>query len=219
MPKIKIFLTLFIILSLFTANVYASLSVHPEQIQETLIIGQNNSTLLHIKNIGPTSILEYQVSASEKWVIIKPIIGEVKVNETADIEINIDVSQLQQGTYNAYIVVSDPHHGPTKIPIEVTVNAITDVNESSENNSLSLMAFPNPFNSSTKINYVLSIRQRVSIDVFDINGNKVKSLVNEIQDEGNYYFQFDATELSGDIYFLTIKTPTISVIKKLFLKN
>ena len=65
--------------------------------------------------------------------------------------------------------------------------------------------YPNPFNPSTTINYALPKASDVSIDVFDILGKKVASLVNQRKTAGNHTVQFQAANLSSGVYFYTLR--------------
>ncbi len=65
--------------------------------------------------------------------------------------------------------------------------------------------YPNPFNPSTTINYALPKASDVSIDVFNILGKKVASLVNQRKTAGNHSAQFKAANLSSGVYFYTLR--------------
>lgn len=65
--------------------------------------------------------------------------------------------------------------------------------------------YPNPFNPSTTINYALPKASDVSIDVFNILGKKVASLVNQRKTAGNHSVQFQASNLSSGVYFYTLR--------------
>jgi O-glycosyl hydrolase len=60
--------------------------------------------------------------------------------------------------------------------------------------------YPNPFNPDTTIEYQVSDKSRVVIDVFDTLGKKVDTLVNEVKPAGNYSVHFSPHELAGGVY-------------------
>jgi photosystem II stability/assembly factor-like uncharacterized protein len=75
------------------------------------------------------------------------------------------------------------------------------VGQSPSANSFTLAQnYPNPFNPSTTINYSLSERGLVTIDVFDVLGRKIETLINEMTSAGSHNLRFDATNLPSGIY-------------------
>ena len=61
------------------------------------------------------------------------------------------------------------------------------------NNYILYQNYPNPFNPSTKIGYKLKERGYVKLYVYDIKGELVSVLVNEVQEAGYYEVDFSAT--------------------------
>jgi len=77
--------------------------------------------------------------------------------------------------------------------------------------------FPNPFNSSTVINYQLYKPGFVSLKVFDILGNEIKSFVNEEKSPGTYKEVFDASQLSSGFYIVSLTVNSNSSFNKILL--
>jgi hypothetical protein len=77
--------------------------------------------------------------------------------------------------------------------------------------------YPNPFNPTTIINYQLPKGGLVMLKVYDILGREVTSLVNEVQQAGNYSIPFDASKLSSGIYIYTIHANDFVQSKKMNL--
>jgi hypothetical protein len=77
--------------------------------------------------------------------------------------------------------------------------------------------FPNPFNSSTVISYSLSKPALVELNIYDILGNNVGTLVEEKQLAGNYNVPFEAKNLSSGIYFCGLSADGVSSGKKKML--
>ena len=68
--------------------------------------------------------------------------------------------------------------------------------------------YPNPFNPLTKIKYELKTPGFIKLNVYNINGKEVKTIVNEKQNTGVYEADFSATEygssLSSGVYFYSL---------------
>lgn len=77
--------------------------------------------------------------------------------------------------------------------------------------------FPNPFNPSTKINFGLKKSSNVEINVYNILGNKVATLVNEFKPAGNHSVLFNAKNLSSGIYFYKIVTNEFVQTRKMLM--
>ncbi len=77
--------------------------------------------------------------------------------------------------------------------------------------------YPNPFNPETTINYSLNNTGIVRLNVYDVLGRLVKSLVNENQMPGRYSVKFDGSNLSSGIYIYSISTGNSILTKKMLL--
>ena len=68
------------------------------------------------------------------------------------------------------------------------------------NNYILYQNYPNPFNPSTKIGYKLKERGYVKLYVYDIKGEQISVLVNEVQEAGYYEVEFNtAFSHSGEV--------------------
>ncbi len=96
---------------------------------------------------------------------------------------------------------------------------INDFNELPNNFKLR-QNYPNPFNSRTVISYSISKPASVELNVYDVLGTKVRTLVNECQDAGNHEVPFDPKNLSAGVYFYKLSVDGGSSEKKkmLFLR-
>ncbi len=97
------------------------------------------------------------------------------------------------------------------------------------NNYILYQNYPNPFNPSTKIGYKLKERGYVKLYVYDIKGELVSVLVNEVQDAGYYEVEFNAMvshsgevrNLASGVYIYQIfvsndnRIPVFSDVKKM----
>ena len=84
--------------------------------------------------------------------------------------------------------------------IRVSNPSITSVETESPvipSNFSLLQNYPNPFNPETLIQYEVPAEQRIAIDIFDILGNHVRTLVNEIQQPGIHTAVWNGTNDNG----------------------
>ncbi|ROL56836.1 T9SS C-terminal target domain-containing protein, partial [Bacteroidetes/Chlorobi group bacterium ChocPot_Mid] len=77
--------------------------------------------------------------------------------------------------------------------------------------------YPNPFNPKTRINYSVSTLGNVSLKVFDILGNLVAILVNEVKQPGTYEVDFNPSNLSSGIYFYSLQVNNSIKNKKMII--
>jgi hypothetical protein len=77
--------------------------------------------------------------------------------------------------------------------------------------------YPNPFNPSTGIRYQVPQVSDVRLDVFDMLGRKVSTLVNERQAAGSYQVNFNATNLASGTYFYRLQAGVFVETKKMLL--
>lgn len=77
--------------------------------------------------------------------------------------------------------------------------------------------YPNPFNPSTQISYTLPRAERVRLNVVDINGRHVRTLVDADQTAGSYEVSFDGLGLASGVYLYTLETSTFRKTMKMTL--
>jgi hypothetical protein len=77
--------------------------------------------------------------------------------------------------------------------------------------------YPNPFNPATKITYTLKDGARVKLEVFDIAGGLVATLVNDFQTAGRHEVTFDAKSLAAGIYFYRLHAGSFTETRRMLL--
>jgi hypothetical protein len=120
---------------------------------------------------------------------------------------------------------------PYWVDAQVINNYITGVADDKNVESPKYVQFqqnyPNPFNPVTKITFLIPHRSYVLLNVYDVLGNEVATLVNEEKPTGSYEVEFsaiggsasggDAYTLSSGIYIYQLRTLNFIETKKMIL--
>ncbi|MCF6171174.1 MAG: FG-GAP-like repeat-containing protein [Bacteroidales bacterium] len=81
--------------------------------------------------------------------------------------------------------------------------------------SANLSIAPNPANQSAVITFELPQNSRVRVSLFDLNGQGLKTLLNETRQAGRHQLKLNAGELPNGIYLLVLQSSFSSRVKKL----
>ena len=79
--------------------------------------------------------------------------------------------------------------------------------------------YPNPFNSKTKIGYRLENDAFVTINVYDVFGKKVSTLVNRNQSSGEHEVTFNGENLSTGVYFYVFQIGSYIEARRMILQR
>ncbi len=77
--------------------------------------------------------------------------------------------------------------------------------------------YPNPFNAATTIRYSQPEPTNVTIEIYDILGRKVETLVEGEKQAGNHQVSWDSDDASSGVYFFSIRTEEFSETKRMLL--
>jgi hypothetical protein len=77
--------------------------------------------------------------------------------------------------------------------------------------------YPNPFNPSTTIQYVLPKRSKVTLTVFNLLGKEVTNLVEGEKEAGFHEVQFDGSNLESGVYFCRVQAGGFTQTRKLMI--
>jgi len=77
--------------------------------------------------------------------------------------------------------------------------------------------FPNPFNPTTTIQFSLPKSGDVTLKIYNLLGEEVKTLIDDYKEIGNHSVQFNANNLPSGIYFYKLQAETYNQVKKMIL--
>jgi len=144
-------------------------------------------------------------------------------NGTAEMFTPYVTTKTKNCSQESSISVSDNNFTATLEGKSITTFVSSDYTVSTEDipvnpNGFNLLQnYPNPFNPSTMINYSISETTNVSLDVYDILGCHVQTLVNREQSPGIYKVEFNVSDVSSGIYIYRLKAGTFIDVKQMLL--
>jgi len=103
----------------------------------------------------------------------------------------------------------------------VTVNVVADIPTAIQITDVlqSWSVFPNPASGNALINYSLSIPATISIDLYDVLGNRLWQVVKDDQQGGEHNSGFDTRKLSNGVYILQIRAGDQIASQKIVVMN
>ncbi len=78
-------------------------------------------------------------------------------------------------------------------------------------------AYPNPFNPITNIEFYIPTESKIKLQIFDVKGKLISTLVDKRMRKGKYKTVFNATNLASGVYIYKLQSGNFSVSKKLIL--
>jgi len=131
-----------------------------------------------------------------------------------------DFTGMATANIAQYIISAAPAQAST-----VFVDNIYFYDANSVNNELTELPngftleqnYPNPFNPTTNIAFNLPVSGDVSLEVFNLQGQKVMTLVNGFKAAGAYTAAFDATNLASGVYVYRLVAGSNIQVKKMLL--
>jgi hypothetical protein len=129
----------------------------------------------------------------------------------------IDFWEENDGTWTAYaadfeqsLVTRWTNPGLTAIIVVDNGKALISEFELRQN-------YPNPFNPATKIPFRLRNSAHVKLVIYNVNGQVVKTLVNEGLPAGSYEYEFNANGMASGTYFYRITVDGSTLTKRMML--
>ncbi len=143
----------------------------------------------------------------------------------ANNEYTISFVSAQIGSFSGDIVITTNDTNNTQLVLPVTVYAY--ITNEDDNVSTPIVTqlkrnYPNPFNPETTISFDLNHNTFVSIQIYNIKGQRVKTLVNDVLNRGNHSVVWNGKDennrnVSSGVYFYKMTTDNYSAINKMLL--
>jgi len=101
----------------------------------------------------------------------------------------------------------------------VVVSSVAEEDPFLQSRAMLLRNHPNPFNSTTNVEFELPVHSYVSLRIFDVLGREVSTLVDGEKTSGRHQVLFDAKGLASGIYFSRLRAGDHVVTRKMILSQ
>ncbi len=110
-----------------------------------------------------------------------------------------------------------PLSGSDCVTIKESPIRVSPVASAGERVETGFAAYPNPFNAATVVSFVLATDSDVRLDVYDVLGRHVATLVDERLPAGEHNVSWDAAGWASGVYFARLATSNGSMTRKMVL--
>jgi hypothetical protein len=109
------------------------------------------------------------------------------------------------------------YSGDFEISEMIVANSSTEVPVSMLGKFALSAAYPNPFNPSTSISLHVPMESNVSVQVYDLSGRMISTLLSGVQDQGDYSLTWNAQEQASGMYLVRAETVGSVAVQKILL--
>jgi hypothetical protein len=187
--------------------------------------GSDGLTIAHNESYLKDSLAV--LISRHSWLSVKPTGGTIASNDFLDLQITVRTSDFPFGEFYAAIQIesNDPNERLVVVPVHLTVG-VTGMEAFRLNNLPSTIQltpnFPNPFNPSTTIGYALPADMMVELVVYNLLGQRLKTLTSGIQRAGYHSVKWDGTNeygssMASGVYIYRLKMDEDNLIRKMIL--
>ncbi|RKZ02394.1 hypothetical protein DRQ21_08875 [Candidatus Fermentibacteria bacterium] len=118
---------------------------------------------------------------------------------------------VPSGATTLYTGARKHNYGPVSAKIDVYPSAIEDAAEGIETVVLGVAVAANPVTGSTALNFSTPVTGHAVVQVFDLSGRTMATLVNEEVAAGNHSINWTPENISSGVYFVRLTTPAGTV--------
>ena len=159
----------------------------------------SDECVIEVMNNGSPLTFECEIKEGESWEIVPVIANQVKLDEAIYLNEQTQIN-FPSNVDRLILRKSTSPQTPTKFTL--------------------FPAHPNPFNPVTTIQFSIPNVETgygVSVQIFNITGRLVETLVDEKLTPGNHTVQWNATEFSSGVYFVNFQSSGFSKTQKILL--
>ncbi len=160
----------------------------------------------------------------EEYVVYRGGFDDLRIEDFDEIartsSTNYTDEDLQESTDYHYRLAAVSTDGLLTVPTDITwVQTVTSTLEEDAPLTFELREnYPNPFNPSTNIRYQIAEPSTVTLEVYNVMGQRVRTLVNnQEQQAGQYHIEFNADNLASGMYIYRIEAGDFRQTRQMML--
>ncbi|MDA3812686.1 MAG: T9SS type A sorting domain-containing protein, partial [Candidatus Cloacimonetes bacterium] len=193
------------------------------------LVGDGDPTTSNTVFIGPNTI-SGTVELLDGWGNVEDVVIEAGGETTNPFANGTYFIELEPGTYDVTATIAGYGSETIEDVVVIEGSATTGINfwlvTGSEDILISATQlnsnYPNPFNPVTNIAYSIKETGNVTIEVYNLKGQLVKMLINDVKETGDYTTIWDGTDscnnpVSSGVYFYKMKSGNYTETKKMIL--
>ncbi len=197
------------------------LKFSPDRMQDTLFQSNYYENTLNIRNMGRGNIyfsglIVDSLDNIVDWVKVSPEYGKIGTGESFTCKISLYAQELNPGNSEAILRIFDHTGRSHDIPLRFTLREL----KRNACNDFEIASFPNPFRDKIRIDFMVKIEQNIEIQIFDLQGNIIKSAYLGRKKAGANYFYWngennEGTQVPSGVYFLEISSEKYNCTQKI----
>lgn len=159
---------------------------------------------------GTLRPFEYETFAREKDAHLKAVLGGLTLAKDKTYYLRVETQSIFGFNCTATVALTN-----------MTAD-VSSLQSALPKTSALQAVYPNPFNSEVVIRYALCAPERVTLEIFDLRGAKIRTLEGGVQSNGAHTFRWDATDDAGTaapsgLYLYRLQAETFAASGKLTL--
>lgn len=186
---------------------------------DTVTVGETSELPLTIYNVGDATLVVYDISNSNACFTHDFSISDSLIAPGDSLIVTVTFAPLEQLLYEDTLRIDNNDE-----MAEVLLSGVGEIlgvslgNTSNIPETFSLKhPYPNPFNAVTCLSYDVPVSGMVRVEVYDVLGKKVATLVDGNVNAGSFQVRWDARAMPSGIYFVSMAAGEFWQIRKLVL--
>jgi hypothetical protein len=164
----------------------------------------------------------YEITPYSNWLIVSPTSGTINAGQSANLSITVDFTGaniVPDTTYEAVITITSNAQGAPQIPVSAHVGPVgIDDQTDGLPKAFSLSQnYPNPFNPTTEIEFALPKTSDVKLEVFNLLGQRVATLVDGSVEAGYHSVTWNASQQASGVYYYKIRAGNFTKVQSMTL--